>query len=121
MQELKKVISLNQSSKISGYSQDYLGSLVRKGEIKATKVGKSYFTTEEEINDYIFRKEVKNQKLAIRGFFSSARIKKIFIVTLFLATLFIIFWVRFIEKKNYQIQIEEKVLSSEAENLQDFK
>ncbi len=82
MKTLKNIISLNQASKISGYNQDYLGSLIRSGEMKGIKKGRAWFTTEEEIKNYLFKKKVRHQELAIREFFSSSRIKNIIIVTI---------------------------------------
>jgi len=37
----KNMISLNQAAKISGYTQDYLGYLIRRGEIKAVRTGRN--------------------------------------------------------------------------------
>jgi len=77
MQNLKKVISLNKASKISGYTQDYLGFLIRSGELKGEKMGRSWFTTEEEINNYFFKRKVRQNKFAFREFFSKTRTKRI--------------------------------------------
>lgn len=82
MDSLKKVISLNQAAQISGYTQDYLGYLVRKGEIHGMKKGRSWFTTEEEINNYIFKKKIKHKEFAIKDFFSPTRTKNIIIATI---------------------------------------
>ena len=79
MNSLKKVISLNQAAKISGYTQDYLGFLVRKGEIKGTKKGGTWFTTEEEVKNYLFKKKIRHQEFALREFFSPSRIKNIIV------------------------------------------
>ena len=99
MESLKKVISLNQASKISGYHQDYLSSLIRKEEIKGKKVGGSWFTTEEEIKNYIFKQKIHHKKWAIRDFLSSKRINNIFIYTFIFLTLFFIA-LHFYDKKN---------------------
>lgn len=77
MNSFKKAISLNQAAQLSGYTQDYLGYLVRIGEIKGVKKGRSWFTTEEEVKNYLFKKKVRHQELAIREFFSPSRIKNI--------------------------------------------
>jgi hypothetical protein len=82
MESLKKVISLNQAAKFSGYSQDYLGFLVRKGELKGIKKGRVWFTTEEEIKNYIFKKKVRHQEFAVKEFFSPTRTKNIIIFTI---------------------------------------
>lgn len=81
MESLKKFISLSEAAKISGYTQDYLGSLIRKGEMKGTKKGNTWFTTEEEIKNYLFKKKVRNSELAIPEFFSASRSRKIIIAT----------------------------------------
>lgn len=82
MESLNKVISLKEASKISGYHQDYLSSLIRKKEIKGKKIGGSWFTTEEEIKNYIFKQKVIHKKWAILDFLSLRRINNIFIYTL---------------------------------------
>ncbi len=82
MQSLKNIISLNQAAKISGYTQDYLGYLIRSGEMKGIKKGRVWFTTEEEVKNYLFKKKVRHQEFAIREFFSKSRIKNIVIVTI---------------------------------------
>ena len=99
MESLKKVISLNQASKISGYHQDYLSSLIRKEGIKGKKVGGSWFTTEEEIKNYIFKQKIHHKKWAIRDFLSSKRINNIFIYAFIFVALFFI-GLHFYDKKN---------------------
>jgi len=81
MDSLKKVISLNQAAKFSGYSQDYLGFLIRKGELKGVKKGRAWFTTEEEIKNYLFKKKVRHQEFAVKEFFSPTRTRNIIIAT----------------------------------------
>jgi hypothetical protein len=82
MESFKKIISLNEAAKSSGYSQDYLGFLIRKGEIKGIKKGRAWFTTEEEIKNYLFKKKVRHNEFAIKEFFSASRIKNIIIATI---------------------------------------
>jgi hypothetical protein len=82
MESLKKVISLNQAAKQSGYTQDYLGYLIRKGELRGRKVGRGWFTTEEELKNYFFKQKVRHEKLPIRGFFSRRRTHNIVVITL---------------------------------------
>jgi len=81
MESFKNVISLNQAAKISGYTQDYLGYLIRTGEMKGVKKGRAWFTTEEDVKNYIFKKKVRSEKLAVREFFSPTRTKNIIIAT----------------------------------------
>ena len=82
MNSFKKVISLNQAAEISGYTQDYLGFLVRKGELKGMKKGRTWFTTEEEVKNYIFKKKVRHQEFAIKDFFSPTRTRNIILATI---------------------------------------
>jgi hypothetical protein len=53
MQLFKKEISLKQAAEISGYAQDYLGFLIRNGEMKGIKKGGIWFTTEGEVKRHI--------------------------------------------------------------------
>ncbi|MFA7000080.1 MAG: helix-turn-helix domain-containing protein, partial [Candidatus Paceibacterota bacterium] len=77
MQSLKNVISLNQAAKISGYTQDYLGYLIRSGEIKGVKKGGIWFTTEEEITHYISKQKAIHRKLVVKDFLEKVSNKKL--------------------------------------------
>lgn len=66
---------------MSGYTQDYLGYLIRTGEMKGIKKGRTWFTTEEAVKDYIFKKKVRSEKLAVKEFLSPTRRKNIIIAT----------------------------------------
>ena len=92
MESLKKAISLNQASELSGYTQDYLGYLIRTGELKGVKKGRAWFTTEEEVNDYLFKKKVQHKEFAIKDFFSPTRTKNIIIaaITIFIGLFFLL-------------------------------
>ncbi len=91
MGNLKKVISLNQAAQISGYTQDYLGYLIRNGEIRGVKKGRVWFTTEEAVRDYLFKRKIIKEKFVIKGFFSPTRTKKIiiFAIIIFLGCTFL--------------------------------
>ncbi|PIV12795.1 MAG: hypothetical protein COS47_00665, partial [Candidatus Nealsonbacteria bacterium CG03_land_8_20_14_0_80_36_12] len=61
----KKHISLKKAAKISGYSSDYLGDLIRKEKIEGKKIhsGVSWLISEEAVKKYQERKiYVQNQK-----------------------------------------------------------
>lgn len=49
----KKLISLNEASKSTPYSSDYLGLLVRKGRLEGEKIGGKWYTTKEAVQAYI--------------------------------------------------------------------
>ncbi len=125
MESLKKVITLNQAAKQSGYSQDYLGYLIRQGELKGTKVGRSWVTTQEEIQNYLFKQKVRHEKLPIRGFFSRRRRSNIFLMTLvlFVGIFSVVFYVAgFSSSKNAtNKQAVTKTLSSDAEVIEVIK
>ena len=48
-----KLISLREASKMTPYSQDYLGLLVRKGRLYGEKIGGKIYTTEEAMKSYL--------------------------------------------------------------------
>ncbi len=79
MENLRKVITLHQASKISGYHQDYLSSLIRKKEIKGEKVGGNWLTTEEEIKNYIFKQKIRNKNWLIRYLSYFKKVNKSFV------------------------------------------
>lgn len=116
MENLKKVISLNQASKISGYHSDYLSALIRKKELKGEKIGGSWFTTKEELDNYILKQKIRHKKFAFLDFLSPKRTQEIFLLTgiIFLSTILV---GMYIHDKNKKVIFEEekKVLSSEAE------
>ncbi|PIZ85710.1 hypothetical protein CO033_03165 [Candidatus Nomurabacteria bacterium CG_4_9_14_0_2_um_filter_32_10] len=116
MENIKKIISLNQASKITGYHSDYLSALIRKKEIKGEKIGGNWFTTEEEIKEYIFKQKIRHKKFAIGDFLSQKRTKKIFIVTGILFLGFLLIGI-YLYGKNNKVILEEgkKTLSSEVE------
>ena len=102
MENLKKVISLNKAAQISGYSQDYLGFLIRSGELKGEKVGRSWFTTKESIDNYLFKKKIKQNKFAFREFLSKKRLQNIFLLSIVFVVM-VLFIVSKTEKKNLSI------------------
>jgi len=52
----KHQISLKKASQISGYHPDYLGALIRNGKLKGGKIGRDWFTTEEDLRKYLFNR-----------------------------------------------------------------
>lgn len=112
MESFKKVISLNQAAKISGYTQDYLGYLIRTGEMKGVKKGRIWFTTEEDVKNYIFKKKVRSEKLAVREFFSPTRTRNIVIATIIVFVgVFLLFGTVNKEKENGANEIHSAVTS----------
>lgn len=120
MDSLKKVISLNQAAQFSGYSQDYLGFLIRKGEIKGTKKGRAWFTTEEEVKNYLFKKKVQHKEFAIKDFFSPTRSKNIVVAAIiifiggFLAS-------SFINKEKTSVLEVRSAVTSDGEGVRVLK
>ena len=116
MENLKKIVSLNQASKIFGYHSDYLSALIRKGEIKGEKIGGSWFTTEEEMKNYIFKQKIRHKKFAILDFLSQKRTRNIFIVSVIIFLGLLSIDIYLYGKNNKAIPKEsKKTLSSEME------
>ncbi len=56
------MISLREAVKLSPYSQEYLGLLVRKGKMYGEKVGGKIYTTESALKDYIRQAAIAKQE-----------------------------------------------------------
>src|SRR3989344_7378608 len=54
----KKHISLKEAAELSGYTQDYLGQLIRSGKLPGKKVyvNVAWMTTEEDLREYLAAK-----------------------------------------------------------------
>ena len=48
---------MSEAAKLCSYDQEYLSLLARKGELKAEKIGRNWYTTVEWLNDYIKAKK----------------------------------------------------------------
>ena len=57
-QNKNQLIPLSEASKTTPYSAEYLSLLARKGRLKCVKKGKTWFTTNKDVSDYI--KSLKN-------------------------------------------------------------
>lgn len=55
----KKLISLKEAARISGYSSDYVGQLIRSGKLEGKQVfsNVAWMTTEEAVLKYLRREE----------------------------------------------------------------
>ena len=122
MQNLKKVISLSQASKISGYHSDYLSSLIRKGEMKGKKIGNNWFTTEEELRNYKFKQKVRHKKFALIDFMSPGRTKRIIIWAGIIFSGLLVSGM-YLHDKNKKVILQEgnKTLSTEVEVFQELQ
>lgn len=87
--------------------------------MKGVKKGRAWFTTPEDVKDYIFKKKIRSEKLAIREFFSPTRSKKIIIATLVLFFVIFLFWTNFINKKSKDVEVKS-TLSSQQESGEIF-
>ncbi len=56
----RKTLSLKEASELTGYHQDYLGQLCRSGKLRATKLGKSWVTTESALNEFVGMQNYQN-------------------------------------------------------------
>ena len=55
--ELKKLLSLREASELSGYHKDYLGQLIRGGDLHGIKKGRSWFTTQDALYNFLFERK----------------------------------------------------------------
>lgn len=54
-----KYVSLTEASRVSNYTSDYLGSLIRKKKLGGKKIGRDWFTTMESLGAYLsFKKHL---------------------------------------------------------------
>ena len=60
----KKYISLKEAARISGYSSDYVGQLIRQGKLGGKQVhcNVAWMTTEKEVKEYLKKNNGKNGK-----------------------------------------------------------
>ena len=54
-----RLISLAEAAKIYDFNPRYLGALARKGRMKAQKVGSTWVTTPNDVEEYIQSREKK--------------------------------------------------------------
>ena len=45
-------ITLKEAGSISGYHPDYIGALIRSNKVKGKKVGKNWFVSKKEVQEY---------------------------------------------------------------------
>ena len=48
----RRLISLTQAEEITGYAEDYLSWLARRGKLKAVKIGRNWLTTRAAVENY---------------------------------------------------------------------
>ena len=72
----KQLISLKEAAKISGYSSDYVGQLIRSGKLEGKQVfsNVAWMTTEEAVQKYLRRLgEPAGQKTSLQVFVDKMR------------------------------------------------
>ena len=72
----KEYISLKEAAKISGYSSDYVGQLIRSGKLEGKQVfsNVAWMTTEKAIRNYIQRQNgTADNHNALPGFLDKVR------------------------------------------------
>jgi hypothetical protein len=66
----EKYLSMAQAAEVSPYEQEYLSLLARRGELKAEKIGRNWYTTVEWLNDYLRDKkpgEIIKDEVKVKG------------------------------------------------------
>ena len=56
---MDKIITLREASELSGYNQDYLGSLIRNKTIGGQKMGRNWFVTENTLLEFMKQKNLR--------------------------------------------------------------
>jgi hypothetical protein len=72
----KKYISLKEAAKISGYSPDYVGQLIRAGKLEGKQVfsNVAWMTTEDAMQKYLRRQDMPaGNKNWLQGFLDKMR------------------------------------------------
>src|SRR3989344_3517393 len=62
-----KLISLREAARQSGFDQNYLRVLINRGVLRASKVGRDWFVTEVELNQYIKKRSRFKARRALKG------------------------------------------------------
>lgn len=123
-----KQITLKEAAKISGYSPDYIGQLIRQGKISGRLVyhNVAWVTTEKDIKDYISKsKQNKNSpssatvlertrslKVRIESSFSPVLLMRVlFYITAVLAVLVFLF-LFYVFSVGFDKKIEKNILDS---------
>jgi hypothetical protein len=86
-EENKKLISLKEASKISGYSADYVGQLIRAGKIEGKQVfsNVAWMTTEDSIQKYLRRLDEPAGKINWLSMFLDKMLRSISITNTYTA------------------------------------
>lgn len=57
-----RLYNIHETSKILQVSRNFVAKLIQKGKLTASKVGKKYMITEENINNFIKLTEINNEQ-----------------------------------------------------------
>ncbi len=126
----KKLINLKEAAKISNYSADYIGQLIRAGKISGKQVycNIAWMTTAEAVLNYKKNESKYNKKTKVKGYFSVQKQKllmqlniiKLFfktfkfawllLITLILSFLFLnVFIFYYLNKQTSPAQLNESI------------
>ena len=57
----EEIITLREAARKSGLSESHLRSLARSGRLNATKVGRDWVTTAEDLDKYLVNEELRSR------------------------------------------------------------
>jgi len=123
----EQLISLNEASKPTPYSSDYLGLLVRKGRLRGEKIGGKWYTTKEAVESYMKKaaeasyehQESLNVKIPAEEI-KKARVNLRWAVLLVLITVFssiiiaMLYWRNQDDKKSENIRMKYRITENEG-------
>jgi hypothetical protein len=68
-------ITLKEAGSISGYHPDYIGALIRSNKVKGKKIGKNWYVSKKEVQEYLATKHYVSAEKVV-----SSRAKVLFIL-----------------------------------------
>ena len=112
---MPKFISLDEAAKISGYTSDYLGYLIRKKKLGGKKIGRNWFTTEKVLDTYLLTKKL----VSVEDPFSPKRKLKLSFFLAGVITLAIVISISLNSKSSVYSQTSLGDFNSEVEPLKE--
>lgn len=80
-QTKNQLIPLCRFAETSQYSQAYLSLLVQRKKLRAKKIGRNYFTTQEWFNEYLLKHARKDRSAAAVRYGSAEKVAKLHKIT----------------------------------------
>lgn len=98
MNQKNKYISLKEAAKISGYSPDYVGQLIRQGKLPGKQVfsNVAWVTTEKALERYIKGEKNKSKSMALNSFREQRDYSRFLKIMLYIGIGFLVIFILFL-------------------------